>query len=92
MKFPEVKVHNSAEGYVLKVAVYRHITSPKEITVNIESIHPLPPVEPKEPRNPVCKLVKPGEDIAIEALKRVELNRQPGNLLIFTLLPGETEE
>ena len=62
MKFPEVKVINSAGGYTVKVTVYRHVTSPKEITVNIESIHPLPPVEPEEPRDPVCKLVKPGED------------------------------
>ena len=62
MKFPEVKVHNSAEGYALKVAVYRHVTTPKEITVHIESIHPLPPVEPEDPKETVCKLVKPGED------------------------------
>ena len=62
MKFPEVTVLNSADGYTVKVAVYRHVTSPKEITVNIESIHPLPPVEPEEPRDPVCKLVKPREN------------------------------
>ncbi|MBA7662887.1 hypothetical protein ES703_70920 [subsurface metagenome] len=45
----------------MKVAVYRHVTTPGEITVNIESIHPLPPAEPKEPSDPVAKLLKPGD-------------------------------
>ena len=58
-KFPEVKVINSADGYTVKVAVYRHVTTPGEITVNIESIHPLPPAEPKEPSDTVAKLLKP---------------------------------
>ncbi len=61
MKYPEVKVMNSADGYTVKVAVFRHVTSPKEITVHIESIHPLPPRQPEEFTSSVCKLVKPGE-------------------------------
>lgn len=61
-KFPEVNVINSAEGYTVKVAVYRHVTTPKDITVHIESIHPLPPAEPQEPSDPACRLVKPGKE------------------------------
>ncbi len=60
MEFPKVSVHNCAEGFVVKVSVFRHVTTPEEITVNIESIHEIPPKEPSEPRDPVCKLVHPG--------------------------------
>ena len=60
-KLPEVKVCNSAGGYAVNVAVYRHVTTPGEITVHIQSIHPLPPAEPKEPSDPVAKLLKPGD-------------------------------
>jgi len=60
-KFPEVKVTNSVKGYTVEVVVYRHVTTPNEITVRIESIYPLPPAEPEEPKDPVCKLVKSGE-------------------------------
>jgi len=62
MEFTEVTVINSSHGYTVKVAVYRHVTTPNEITVHIESIHPLPPVAPEDPKDPVCKLVEPGKD------------------------------
>ena len=61
MKYPKVTICNSAEDYIVTVAVYRHVSSPEEISVHIQSIHPIPPREPKEPSDPVCKLVPPGE-------------------------------
>ena len=61
MKYPKVTILNSAEDYIVTVAVYRHVSSREEISVHIQSIHPIPPREPEEPSDPVCKLVPPGE-------------------------------
>ena len=61
MKYPKVTILNSAEDYIVTVAVYRHVSSPEEISVHIQSIHPIPPREPEEPSDPVCQLVPPAE-------------------------------
>lgn len=58
---PKVEVISSAAGYVLRVSVYRHVTTPRKITVHIESVYPLPPEEPDESADQVSKLVKLGE-------------------------------
>lgn len=61
MKYPKVTILNSDDGYIVTVAVYRHVSSPEEISVHIQSIHPIPPRDPEEPSDPVCQLVPPGE-------------------------------
>jgi len=60
MKYPNVTIYNSAEGYILDVAVYRSVTTPNEISVHIQGIHPIPPQEPKINPDPVRQLVRPG--------------------------------
>ncbi len=61
MKHSKVTILNSVEDYIVTVAVYRHVSSPEEISVHIQSIYPIPPREPQESSDPVCKLVRPGE-------------------------------
>lgn len=61
MKYPKVTICNSAEDYIVTVAVYRHVSSPDKISVHIQSIYPIPPREPQDPSDPACKLVPPGE-------------------------------
>lgn len=67
MKKPKVIVYNSDGRFILDIAVYRHVTTPDEISVHIQSIHPIPPSEPKTPDDPVRKLVHPGVKETFEA-------------------------
>ena len=68
MKNPKVTITNSAHGYILDVAVYRHVTTPDEISVHIQAIHPIPPSAPEIPDDPVRRLVHPGSHETIEAV------------------------
>ncbi|MBA7623785.1 hypothetical protein ES703_31184 [subsurface metagenome] len=67
MKNPKVVITNQDADYILDVAVYRHVTTPDTISVNIQSIHPIPPSEPKIPDDPVRKLVRPFSRETFEA-------------------------
>ncbi len=42
MKNPKVNVYCSDARFKLKVSVYRHVTSPDEISVHIEEVYPIP--------------------------------------------------
>lgn len=57
MKYPKVKVTLQDPNYEVKVAVYRHVTTPNEIYVRIEQIRPLPPKPLVAPEDDVVKVV-----------------------------------
>jgi hypothetical protein len=48
MKSPKVTVRVHDPNYKVKVNVYRHVTTPDTISVNIVSIHPVQPPEPAD--------------------------------------------
>ena len=73
MKSPKVTIHNSDSQHKVRVAVYRHTTTPGEISIHILSIHSVIPPEPVE--TDIAKVIGPGGEIKVEAeiLKTVNL-------------------
>ena len=62
MKSPKVKVYCSDTRFKLKVAVYRHTTTPNEISVHIEEVYPIPPAEPVAGNKSIAQVIVPGSE------------------------------
>ena len=63
-----MRVICSDQRFKAKVAVYRHSMTPREISVHILEIYPIPPKEPKvPPEDNVTKVIVPGETVTFEA-------------------------
>lgn len=60
MKYPKVNVTNIDPRYEVKVAVYRHVTTPNEIHVVIQSIQSAPPLPMVDDPEGVAKVLKGG--------------------------------
>ncbi len=61
MKYPKVKVTVLESGYEVKVSVFRHVTEPDTISVNIIAISALPPVPMIDTAGDVSKVVAGGK-------------------------------
>ncbi|MBA7478572.1 hypothetical protein ES707_13999 [subsurface metagenome] len=62
MQYPKVKVTVTDPHYEAKVVVYRHVTTPEEITVVISEIRPIPPTPLVNDTDRVSKVIKSGKE------------------------------
>ena len=68
MKYQRVAIINSEAHYKLKVAVYRHATTPNLVTIHILGIYPIPPRELKVwEGDETAQIVEPGMPVTFDA-------------------------